>query len=232
MEAHLPRFWRAAKLPVLGLGVLFVLYLVWLLLDLPPQEQMIEIIKGYLATYGYATVLLGSFLEALLLIGWYFPGSLVIFLSVILSPTAASAALAVVCVTIGLYAGYTVNFFLGKYGWHRLLIKFGIREHLEEAQQKLARYGVRAIFSSYWNPGLASFTATAAGVLQYKVRTFLISSLVAVTLWNIFWGVLVYRLGERALDTLLSWPFAIFTVVVWIAARYIDDHVSSKHSKS
>lgn len=229
-ETTIKTIWKVARFPLLGLVVLLSLYVAWVLFDLPPREETIAIITEYFARYGFWVVLIGSFLEALLLIGWYFPGSLIIFLAVILAPTPWDAVIAVVLVTIGLYSGYIVNFFLGKYGWYRLLLMFGIRESLQEAQEKLSKYGIRAIFLSYWNPGLASFTATAAGVLQYNFFRFLIFSLIAVSVWNIFWGTLVYSLGERALDTILTWPFIIFTIFVWIGVRYVDNLMSAKRN--
>ncbi|OGG43203.1 hypothetical protein A2841_03485 [Candidatus Kaiserbacteria bacterium RIFCSPHIGHO2_01_FULL_48_10] len=214
------KVWHAAQFPLFCLSVVLVLYAAWFLFDLPPKDELIEIVKEYLARYGYPLVFVGSFLEALLLIGWYFPGSLIIFLSVILASSPFSAAVSVFFVTLGLYSGYGVNFLLGKYGWYRLLLAFGIRRQLDEAQIKLSKYGIRAIFASYWNPGLASFISTAAGILQYPVKKFLIFSLIAVSLWDIFWGTLVYSMGERALYTFLSLPFVFVAVVIWILVRY------------
>ncbi len=215
--------WKAAQLPLFGIAALLVLSGLWYLFDLPPQEELIVIIKGYIAQYGLVLVFVGAFLEALLLISWYFPGSLVIFISILLSPTPQYAALSVAVVTAALYCGYVVNFFLGKYGWYKVLLAFGIKKKLEEAQSKIERYGVRTIFLSYWHPGLASFTSTAAGILQFNLRKFLILSLIATVVWDSFWGVLVYSLGERALGTILSWPFVIAVAIVWVVARYVEE---------
>ncbi len=218
---RLKTLWHAAQLPLLGASFIVVLYAVWGLFVLPPRDTLIDLMKDFIAEYGYLVVFVGAFLESLLLIGWYVPGSLVILLSVILAPTPEAAALSVVIVMLGLWSGYVLDFFLGKYGWYKLLVAFGIKQYIEEAQAKLTRYGVIAIFSSFWSPGLASFTSTAAGVLQYQVFKFLATSAIAVALWGVFWGSAFYFLGERAL-VLLSWPFVIFVIVVWIAARYIE----------
>ena len=224
----LKTFWDAAQFPLFMLFVLLTLYATWTLLDLPPREEMVETIKGYFEQYGYITIFIGSFLEALLLIGWYFPGSLIIFLSVILAPSPAVAAISVAVVTLGLYSGYVTNFFIGKYGWYRLLLALGIRKQLAEAQRKLSKYGVRAIFMSYWNPGLASFISTAGGILQYAPRRFLLHSFIAVTVWDMFWGTVVYSLGEKSLSTFMTWPFILFTIIVWIITRYVETRVSLK----
>lgn len=224
----LKTLWKVAQFPLIVGVIVVTVYAGWVLLRLPPQDETVAILKGYITQWGYPIVFAGSFLEALLLLGWYFPGSILIFLSVALAPNPFAAMVAVIFVTLGLYSAYIVNFYLGKYGWYRLLLAFGIRKQLEDAQEKLSRYGVRAIFMSYWHPNLASFIATAAGILQYSPRRFLTYSLVATLLWNIFWGVLVYALGEQSLDIFLSWPFLVLVLIIWISARYIEERISLK----
>lgn len=216
------------RFPLIASCVLFSLYLVWSTLDLPEKGELILILKDYIARYGLWLVFIGSFLEALLLIGWYFPGSSLIFLSVILAPSPLHAILSVAIVTLGLFCGYTINFFLGKYGWYRLLVFFGIKKQVIEAKEKLTKHGLKAVFLSYWNPGLASFTSTAAGVLQFKPSRFLLYSLMAVSLWDAFWGTVAYNLGEKVFDTILTWPFIISIILVWAVIRYNEKRREAK----
>ena len=220
--------WQAAQVPLLGACIVVALYFVWGFFDLPPREALIGLARDYITKYGYLIVFVGAFIESLLVVGWYFPGSLVIFLSVILAPTPVAAAISVAIVTAALWCGYTLNYFLGKYGWYKVLVAFGVKPYLDEAQAKLTKYGIFAVFTSYWSPGLASFVSTAAGILHYPAYKFLAYSLLAVTLWDIFWGTLVYNLGERALNMFLSWPFMIFVVLLWISARYYTAYKEKK----
>src|ERR1044071_2792667 len=126
--------------PLAVLAVFGLLYAIWLALDLPPEETLIAIAKSYLDRFGLAIVLVSAYLEALLLIGWYFPGTLVIIFALIVAAaepprdveTAAIAAL-------GLYGGQVTNFFAGKYGWYRLLLAFGLRAPLENAQRRATK---------------------------------------------------------------------------------------------
>src|SRR5690349_13495524 len=77
---------RALKIiafPLAVLAVFGLLYAIWRLLDLPPEETLAQIAKGYLDRYGVIIVLVAAYLEGLLLIGWYFPGTLVIVLALI-----------------------------------------------------------------------------------------------------------------------------------------------------
>jgi hypothetical protein len=63
---------RALKIvafPLAVLAIFALLYLVWLALDLPPEQTIIAIGKSYLDRYGLLIVLICAYLEALVLIG-------------------------------------------------------------------------------------------------------------------------------------------------------------------
>lgn len=213
-------FLKGVALPLLFLTVLVALYFFWKILDLPPEDEFIQIIKGYFERYGLLTVLTSALLEGMLFIGWYFPGSLVIFLGVIFAGKDFLRVSEVLSVaTVGLSSAYLLNFFLGKYGWYRLLLSFSLSGPLEDAQRRLTKYGLSTIFLSYWQPNLAALTSTAAGILQFSFRKFFIYSLGATILWNIFWGALVYILGEASLY-LVGLRFVIITIVVWAVFKW------------
>lgn len=212
---------KIVGLPMLFLGVFLSLWAVWKILDLPPEDELIEITRRYFDLYGYWIVFASAIIEGILLAGWYYPGSLVIFLGVIFAGRNIPEVVWVVSsVTAGLFLAYLFDYTLGKYGWYKLLLKFGLREPIENAQTRLTKYGLSGIFLSYWRPNLAALISTAAGILQFSFKRFMLYSLIAVTLWNIFWGALVYFLGEAAL-TAVGIRFVLVAVVVWIAYRMI-----------
>ena len=143
-------------LPLIFLGVAVSLFFVWKIFNLPPQEKLIEIARSYFDAYGLITIFISSILEGVLLVGWYYPGSLVIFLGVIFAGHDAVRVTEVISVvTAGFFIAYALNFSLGKYGWYRVLLVLGLREALERAQRRLANYGLRVIFLTYWHPNLA-----------------------------------------------------------------------------
>lgn len=194
-------------------------YIAWRFFGLPPQEELIEIAKTYFDKYGLAILLVSSLIEGTVLVGWYYPGSLVIFLGVILAGKDIEAVVeAVATITVGLFFAYIVNFLLGKYGWYRLLLKFGLKEALEDAKARVTKHGLVAIFMSYWQPNLAALVATSAGILDFSFTKFLVYSLVAAVIWNTFWGVLVYFIGEEALN-LVGLRFVFLAIFLWIAYR-------------
>lgn len=208
--------WKRIALPFIFLLVFLSLYMVWKALNLPPESELIEIARGYFEKYGIITVLVSSIIEGMLLVGWYYPGSLVIFLGVIFAGKDVLQVIFVVSfVTLGLSIGYIINFFLGKYGWYRLLLAFGLKKPLNDAQKRLTKYGLSGIFVSYWQPNLAAVTSTAAGILRFPFRKFLLFSSFAVILWNVFWGTLVYFMGETALS-IVGLKFVFVSILIWI----------------
>ena len=227
---------RSSTKNLLGLsvalfGILLSLYAVWILLDLPPEETLIPIARDFFQRYGLVTVLIGAALEGLLLVGWYFPGTMVIVLGLILAghdvPRLAQVA---AMAATGLCAAYLINFFVGKYGWYRLLLAFGLREPLEKAQSRVARYGVGAIFATYWQANLASLTSTAAGVLRLPLVTFLLASVGATVLWITFWSTLIYFLGAAAM-TLVNLRYVLIAIALWIAGKLLWRAIGAARAK-
>jgi len=191
------------------------LAITWKILDFPPEDEMKLIVSGWIATYGLLIVLIGSFLEALLFVGFYFPGSLVIFLSVALSPNPKVAFITVLFVSIGMFFGYSSNYIMGKYGWHRLFLKLGMKNGIENAKIKMQKSDVRYVMYTFWNPGLAAFTSTAAGILHIGYYRFAGLAVLAIAIWNTFWGILVYSLGESALS-LIGFTLVLKVIAFWL----------------
>ena len=212
---------RIVALPLAILVAFLVLYAVWIALDLPPEETIIEIARGYLDRYGVVIVLIAAYLEGLLLIGWYFPGTLVIIFALIVAgQDVARVAQVAALAGSGLVAAYATNFFIGKYGWYRMLLAFGLREPLDKAKARLTKYGLSAILTTYWQANLASVISTAAGILQFPASRFIAYSIAAEAFWVTFWSTLIFFLGRAALS-LAGFRIILLMIVIWIALRLI-----------
>lgn len=201
-------------------SLIAILAVIWKLLDLPSEEETIQMVTRWLTEYGLYVVFIGSLLEVLLFVGFYFPGSIIIFLGVALSPDPIHALKAVIAVSLGMLVGYSLNYLLGKYDWYRVFLKLGMKGGIENARIKMEKNAIRYIFYTYWNPGLASFTSTSAGILQLPYQRFLVLMLLAIAVWNTFWGILVYSLGESAL-MLLNFTLVLKVIVVWIVFEVV-----------
>ena len=223
---------KLLSIPFILMGIYLSMYVVWKLLGLPSDDQLLEIVKDWFAKYGLWIVFVGALIEGFLLLGQYFPGGFIIFLGVISAGKDLSkASLVVLIVCVAFFIAYTLNYLLGKYGWYKLLIKFGLGQSVEKSKDKLIKQGLNAILFSYWEPNLASLTATAAGILHVPLLKFSLYSAAGIILWNIFWGTLVYTLGESALKV-VGLKYVIIIFLIWISVivikKYLFDGKSAR----
>lgn len=191
---------------------------------IPNTERLLATIEGLYGTIGYPLILLAAIAEATFLLGFYVPGSAVVLLGAALSRTGVVAfPLVYLLGTCGLVTGYTINYFLGKYGWYHILTQLGFEKGIEKAQEKIITHGRRAIFLGYILPSSASFFSTAAGVLGMPFKKFLITSIVAQSFWSLLWGTLAFFFGVSLVEFLLkNFGFVVVGIVtIWVVKRYV-----------
>lgn len=199
--------------PIFFLVFFFGINWLWHYFNLPNQDGVAQIIQGFFKEYGLWVVFLSSILESILLVGMYFPGTLVIFLGV--SATFGNPLLGlktVLVVIAGMLCGYTINYFLGKYGWHKMLEKMGFRDELQKIEQSVTKKGLLGgTFTLYVFPGTGSLLSTALGVLRYNFYLFLPFTLASIVFFDTIWGFLAYFFGMKIFK-LLTNSFVMFAV--------------------
>ena len=77
------KFLHSLILPMIFLTVTGSLFIVWKIFELPTNEETIALAEQYFNKYGLWVILVSAVIEGLLLFGWYYPGSMVVFLGVI-----------------------------------------------------------------------------------------------------------------------------------------------------
>lgn len=214
--------------PLVILAVVFLLSQVWKLLNLPSDTVLIPMIKNYFEHYGVWLVFVSAIIESGFVVGIYAPGGLVIFLGVIFSVgNPVQAMLVVLSVIVGFLVGFSIDYVLGKYGWYRFLLHFGMEKALLKTKQKVQKYGMSTALVGYHDPNLGSLIATTYGILQYSYEKFLVITLPAITLWCVIWGTLAYILGEKALE-ILGYKALFIILGIWIVARIIEERFTEK----
>ncbi len=206
----------------LSLSLVYLTMLViWKSFHFPEGDDLFNATAGYINKYGLWLVFVSAIIEGFLLLGQYYPGGAVIFLGVISAgKNIPRVAEVVAIVSLAFFIAYTLNYIVGKYGWYKLFLKFGLKKPLDNSQAKLAKHQFNAILFSYWEPNLASVTATAAGVLNLPLLKFSFYSLIGIIVWNTIWGTLVASLGKAAFK-LMGLKYVILVVVIWIAVILI-----------
>jgi membrane protein DedA with SNARE-associated domain len=129
-----------------------------------------------------------SFFEGLVILNVYFPGSVVILFSMAAThgdPTRALVTLATI--VGGSAAAHQLNFGFGR-------VVTGARPDL--VPQSKTRLDLSGALLSYWHPQLGSLYSTRAGAEGQSYAQFLVRFGVGFGFWNLFWGVLMYNLGQ------------------------------------
>ena len=207
---------RALKIiafPLVVLALFGLLYAVWLALDLPPEETMAQAAEYYLDRYGVVIVLVSAYLEGILVVGWPFPGTLVIVLALVFAAPHPARFALVAAMAERTLQRIRHQFFRRQIWLVSSVLAFGMREPVENAQRRLTRYGLSAIFTTYWQANLASCISTAAGILQFPVSRFLVYSLAAEAMWITFWSSLIFFIGSAALS-LVGFRMVLFLIML------------------
>lgn len=220
---------KALSIPFTLLALSLAYNLLWDILGWPKGDKLIAVVTDFFNHYGLWMVFVCSILESALLVGNFFPGGVIIFLSVIAAGhNIPRVVLTASIVSVGFFFGYYIDYLLGKYGWYKLLVKFGMQKQIDQAQEKLIKHSFNAIILSYWEVNLASITATAAGILRMDVKKFLLESTISIIVWNIFWTILVVSLGKKALDLITNLIYVIPVIAVWILVVVLKHYFQSK----
>src|SRR4051812_4891264 len=106
------------KISPLTIGLLAFYFLVIVIIrwKIPSAEKIITYITNLYQHYGYGIVFVSGILEAMFLIGLYFPGSVAILLGAVVARSGVvSLPLIILIGTLGILIGYTINYFMGKY---------------------------------------------------------------------------------------------------------------------
>ncbi|MDB5260399.1 MAG: DedA family protein [Candidatus Nomurabacteria bacterium] len=216
------RYLEILVAPLCVLLLFIIVGLIWNGLNLPPQQELMITIKDYFNSYGIWLVFLASILEAAFVVGAYMPGSLVIFLGVILSiGNPIKAILVVLSVIVGFLIGFSIDFILGRYGWYKLLAHFGFKKAIESTKIRIQKYGYSIPWIGYHNPDLGSLVATSYGILNYNYKKFLLITVPPVMAWCAFWGFITYIFGNSIFN-ILGYKTLIIVLVVWVAVRIVE----------
>ncbi len=227
---------KLLSVPLLLLVLSLSLRIFWDIFSLPSAESLAKTAEVWFQVYGLPVIFLSSMIEGMLLVGGYFPGVFMIFLGVIFSTSLVQAGVVVSVVTAGLLIAHVINYFLGKYGWYRLLVKFGLKDAIDSERDNVLRQGVFAIFASYWLPSAAAITDTAAGITQMPFKKFALYSLIFSVFWDVLAGTLIYFFKDSAMsivDPGSSGGLFFYSIVgVWMAILLVSDFYKKYKSKT
>jgi membrane protein DedA with SNARE-associated domain len=183
------------------------------LVGLPPPTELAAMLSTWLASHGLWAVFAGYLLEAVFVLGFYVPGSFVLFTAALGAngPLQLLAIWAVANVAAAL--GLTLNYLLGRFGLSRLLLRLWDTDQYERFGRRAAGLGTAGFFvigfHINWLSLLTTFHAATTG---RGLGWTLAWAMTAHSLWSLAVLFIVHRLGGAA----LARPDAPY----WIAALF------------
>lgn len=206
---------RAVAIPVIALTLLLVFIVIYRLMGGPSPEILVKLAEQYYREHGYWIVFVGAIAESILLINLYLPGSLVIALGMVFSRQGTINPMAVVGIaTLGFLVGMIFNYLLGRQGWYRLFLRFGLSSFIERARARLLKHGLLLVFATYFHPNCGAVVATGCGILRLPFGRFFIYSSAALLLWNTLWGIVIYLSGTVIIQA-LDLRYAALALILW-----------------
>ncbi|OGG50494.1 hypothetical protein A3C18_03840 [Candidatus Kaiserbacteria bacterium RIFCSPHIGHO2_02_FULL_54_11b] len=191
-------------------------------LGLPGIDTLTDIAKGFFERYGLVALYVAAVIESLFMISFYFPGSLVVILAILVSDRSVLALATIVVIGwASVMTATAVNYWLGKEGAYRLLLRLGSEETVHDMQTWLAKRGRWAIFFSAVHPNILAITNICMGIAHAGLVRTLALSFVAIAFWI---PVQVYVLGfilpdPKESTALLQWVIA--AGIVWLGVRAV-----------
>ncbi len=198
-------------------------------LGLPGVDVYADIARGFFDRYGLVALYVALIVESLFMISLYFPGSLVFVLAILVSDRSLLELSAIVVVGwASVLTATMINYWLGKEGFYRLLIRLGSAQTVEDMQAWLEKRGRWAIFVSAAHPNILAVTNICMGIARAGLFRALALSFAAI----IFWIPLqVYILGFVLPDPKESTALLqllIATGLFWLGIREVRKQRSQR----
>jgi len=191
------------KIQLLIFSVISAFLLTQLFWQLPSFDEMIRLLGIFFDEKGNYVVAVASFLENIIGINAYFPGS-----AVILSTMAITHGFPMKAVITFLFIyfpsilAHIINYYVGT------LLKIK-----DDTPLKTNLW--LWFFGTMWHPSFAAVTSTQCGSKNIPFSKFLFYYLPTGFLWYLFWGTLMYSLGSIGnVGSLFIYIFMIY-LFVW-----------------
>ena|SRR5689334_6486887 len=184
-------------------------------------HHLFELLRGYLAEYGYWTVAAALLLENA---GLPVPGETILLLASFLAYSEHRLQLQYVIVvgTAAATIGDNLGFLLGHFGGRRLLDRYQRALHispkaLARGEELFRRHGPETVFVARFIAGMRMFAGPLAGVLRMHWKKFAIFNLLGAVLWVTVISLAGYFFGrhwETLVRVMRNANIAILIVVV------------------
>jgi membrane protein DedA with SNARE-associated domain len=208
--------WYLLLIFIFAFSFLFLIKFIWGHFSLPNSSELVVFLQNFLLEHGLLVVFLSAIVESILFLGGYFPGTIIIFLSLsITGETLLKIFETVLTATFGMIIGYSIDYFIGKYGALKILKKLNLEKDVEKLKSEIQKNGASAGFLLYILPGFGAIVSTTFGIIAYDFKKFLAFLLITLLIWNSIWGIVGFIFGDSVLKIITSGYLGFVILFVW-----------------
>ncbi|TMM35032.1 MAG: DedA family protein [Actinobacteria bacterium] len=193
---------------------------------------------GLLEQYGYLAIVALVFVESF---GVPAPGQTIIIVGAAYASHGHLDVVAVgLCAFVAAVVGDCVGYLIGRYGGHRLVLRFGryvrlTRDRLMRVERFMARHGPRIVAVARFVDGLRQLNGVVAGTVELPWRRFLLFNAIGAALWVGVWATAGYLAGDR-LDDIFAAAFRYqwlsLAVLLVLGGGYAVLHVRRRRART
>lgn len=209
-------FYKIPKLPLSALVFYLGILILWKLGIIPSPRGILFFLETLYISYGLPGLFVASFLEGIVYLGLYFPGSFIVALAVILSDGSIASLLMIsLVVATALTLTSSINYFFGR---RISLSKF--ESELISKERKILSKGV---FASMLHPNSLAFYFFNSGIKQRNFFKILLVPVIMIP-YGFVLGLFFYSIKE-GLRTTLGNPYLMITfILLWIVFAFLLEY--------
>jgi len=172
-------------------------------------------LEGLFVSYGYLIIVLGTFLESMVLISLAAPGLVILLLA---GYYAAKGVVwlpfVIVFSFIGLMIGDSISYFLGKFVWVRYSDKYRFSRKINQISQSLVNRTIWFLPLYHFSGYGRAFVPLACGALKIPFSRWIKYDIIGAIAWSFTFSILGYLAGYYGTD--IESQFAKSNVIEWI----------------
>lgn len=177
-------------------------------------ETAADAVRSLFESYGYWVIFLGTLAENTLFLGLFLPGVLIVVLAGLHAENGLlSWPVAVALGIAGTIIGDTISYFMGRFGWTRLLDGSRVHQFTERVREPLLRRGRLFVLVYHFAGYTRVMGPAAAGILRMPYRQWAPADYAGAALWITTFMAVGYGLGLAGISFDSSDPY--FRYVEW-----------------
>ena len=194
-------------LPVSALLFYLIVLLLWKLSIIPSPSGIVVFLENLYNNYGLIGLFIASFLEGIVYLGLYFPGSFIIALAVIISDGSSSTLLMIsLVVALALTITSMINYILGI--------------NIKTNKKEIRKIASKGLFLSMLHPNALAFYFFSAGIKKQNPLKIIFVPLIMIPYGFIL--AVIFSIFRETIRNSIESPYVMITLILlWLALSFV-----------